>query len=110
MKLKLFVVASGFLRFMRRHCDAELDALLSDTVPPIDLSKISAFRLPMSKYARQNEEILLAQDEQPLVVKFLSSESAWCTMLLLDAGQVLNDVVVCVLPCHKHQADSSTTS
>ena len=38
---------------MRRHADAELDILFSETVPPIDLNRIGIFRAPMSKYEKK---------------------------------------------------------
>lgn len=38
---------------MRRHADAELDLLFSETVPPIDLSRIGIFRAPMGKFEKK---------------------------------------------------------
>ena len=45
------------LRFMCRHADAEMDVLLSETVPPADLSRIGIFRAPMSKHAKQARQM-----------------------------------------------------
>lgn len=38
---------------MCRHADAELDLLLTEAVPPVDLSRVGVFRAPMSKHAKQ---------------------------------------------------------
>ena len=52
------------MRFMLRHCDCEMDALLVESVPPIDLQNISVFRAALAKHARKAEEEKLAEDEK----------------------------------------------
>lgn len=38
---------------MAKHADAELDVMITDTVPPPDISKIGIFRAPMAKHAKK---------------------------------------------------------
>ena len=40
-------------RFRFRHCDAELTTLLEDSVPPLDLCRVGAFRAAVQKYAKK---------------------------------------------------------
>lgn len=41
------------LRFSLRHGDAEISALLETTVPPADITKVSIFAQPLSKYQKE---------------------------------------------------------
>ena len=41
------------VRFMLKHLDVELTALLHNTVPPCDLDAVSAFRLCMQTHAKE---------------------------------------------------------
>ena len=36
-----------------KHADAELTAMLEETVPPVDLSRIGSFRAVIQKYQKQ---------------------------------------------------------
>lgn len=47
------------LRFMLKHLDGELGKLLEATVPPVDLTAVSAFRAVMMKHAKKAGCILL---------------------------------------------------
>eukprot|EP00435_Cladocopium_sp_Y103_P076327 s59_g92.t1 len=40
-------------RFLLRHADPELQNMLEQTVPPVDLSLIAIFRSPIAKYQKQ---------------------------------------------------------
>ena len=42
-----------FPRFTLRHCDQDLDNVLEETVPPLDLNRIAAFRSSIRKYAKK---------------------------------------------------------
>ena len=52
------------LRFMHRHGDAELLALLTTSAPPADLNKISMFASHLAKY--QQEAGLITKDPIPI--------------------------------------------
>lgn len=41
------------LRFILRHADADLNLLLEQTVPPIDLSRVAIFRAAIGKFDKQ---------------------------------------------------------
>lgn len=43
----------GAIRFLHRHGDAELLALLQTTVPPCDLNKVSMFFGHLEKFQQQ---------------------------------------------------------
>ena len=51
---------------MLRHCDSELDALLTESVPPIDLERISAFRGVLAKHKRKADDVKMAEEEKLL--------------------------------------------
>lgn len=53
MKICLFVFSLMFLRFLLRHADADLLNLISTSVPPCDLSKISILQSHLSQYTGQ---------------------------------------------------------
>ena len=40
-------------RFMHRHADADLTALLTATVPPADLKKVSVFAAHLDKFHQE---------------------------------------------------------
>ena len=40
-------------RFMAKHGDAQLQALLEATVPPCDLAKVSLFNAALNKYEKE---------------------------------------------------------
>lgn len=50
----------GHLRFMHRHADGDLQVLLTSTVPPADLQKVTTFASHLAKF---QQEVC-----QPLVV------------------------------------------
>ena len=41
------------LRFMSRHSDADLVALMTTSVPPADLSKVDMFKIHAAKYQQK---------------------------------------------------------
>ena len=41
------------VRFMLRHADSELLSLLSESVPPADISKIQIFKSQLSKFVKK---------------------------------------------------------
>ncbi len=49
--LVLFV--TRLLRFILRHADPDLQTMMEQGVPPVDLSKISIFRGPMAKFQKK---------------------------------------------------------
>jgi hypothetical protein len=55
MSLVVFAVGLAFAepRFLLRHADPELQTMLEQTVPPVDLSLIAIFRTPIAKYQKQ---------------------------------------------------------
>lgn len=53
VSMKPFSFQPWHLRFMLKHCDAELCQMISDSVPPIDLNKITAFRSSIQKFEQK---------------------------------------------------------
>lgn len=45
------------LRFLLRHADSDLAALLADSVPPVDIHRIGIFRGACAKYDKQARHV-----------------------------------------------------
>lgn len=49
----VFVILLPAPRFMSKHGDPDLQALVESTVPPCDLTRVALFHASMSKYEKQ---------------------------------------------------------
>jgi len=49
----MYIIAICATRFMAKHGDAQLQALLESTVPPCDLAKVSLFNAALNKYEKE---------------------------------------------------------
>lgn len=48
------------LRFLAKHCDADLLAMLQDSVPPVDLERVSVFRSACKKFEKKVASLIVA--------------------------------------------------
>ena len=46
------------------RCDSELGALLTESVPPMDLQQLSAFRGVLAKRKRQVDDVKMVEEEK----------------------------------------------
>ena len=51
-----FIAATAMPRFLLRHADADLLALLENTVPPVDLARVAIFSGSLAKFKQQAGE------------------------------------------------------
>ena len=52
------MVAKYFLRFLLRHGDADIQAMMDDSVPPIDLMRVGLFRVAVQQFEKKAGHLL----------------------------------------------------
>ncbi|CAJ1449087.1 unnamed protein product [Effrenium voratum] len=71
--------------FMMKHADAELTAMLEETVPPVDLSRIGSFRAVIQKYQKQAEDEKVQAAEQSRVSNYAGLAQQWASATFQQA-------------------------